>query len=162
MRVRLINPFIVVIARIAYKAGSAAGNFDPDFQDVRTKTVDGQRVVERPEKRLVRVRAQIEDDTFKALHMYDAGNSPEGKVGIVCSYYELRRDGHIRDNGLADFDVNDRMVEIRRVEDDALVHTIKDPPGLYCIEARPISYGIGGRLNLLLLRWNDRAQSATA
>ena len=160
MRVRLINKFIAVIARIAYRDGSTAGDFDPDFQDVRTVTTNGQRQVLRPEKRLVRVPCQIEDDTFRALHMYDAGNSPEAKVAIVADFHWLRREGHLREDGLPEFNVNDRLTEIRDVRTDTLVHLVRDPPGLYCVEARPISYGLGSHLNLLLLRFNDRAQSA--
>lgn len=158
MRPRLVNPFYASIARIDYAGGETAGDFDDDFGEVKTKTVSGQRVVERPESAAVKVRCQIEDEEFRSLHMFDAGDSPEAKIGIVCDMTWLARNGYVGADGLSVFGINDRLVQIVDHRGNK-VHDIANPPGLYCVEARPISYGIGRRLRLLLLRYNDRAQT---
>jgi hypothetical protein len=158
VRVRLVNPFTAVISRLDTEGTENAGGYDADFGAVRTKTVAGTRIVERVEKHPVRVTCQLEDQTFKSLRMQDSGNTPEAKLGIVVEWYWLERNGHIdRRSGLPRFQVNDRLQEIYDVR-GKLVHVVPQiAGGLYCVEVRPISYGIGRRLDLLLLRFNDRA-----
>jgi hypothetical protein len=160
MRVRLINPFTAQLRRLDTVATSAAGGYDNEFAAVNTKTVAGKRVVERVEKPPMFVVCQVEDQTFKSLRQMDAGNSPEAKMGLVCDRYLLDRDGHIdRESGLVRIQVNDRL---ERLVDNRgnLVHIVPQVEGgLYCVEVRPISYGIGRRLDLILLRFNDRQLS---
>lgn len=160
MRVRLINPFCAELRRLDTKATAAAGGYDDDFSAVRTKTVDGQRVVERVDKPPIRVHCQIEDQTFKSQRMLDAGNSPEAKMGLVCDMYQLERDGLIdATSGLAALQVNDRLSALYDYRGD-LVHVVPVVEGgLWCVEVRPISYGIGRTLDLVLLRFNDRQLS---
>lgn len=157
MRVRLVFPFLAEILRLDTVATQAAGGFDADFAAVNTKTVAGQRVVERVEKQPLRVRCQIEDEAFRSLRQMDAGNAPEAKLGVVLDKYLLDRDGLVdRKTGLVCFNVNDRLQAIRDMHGD-LVHVVPTVEGgLYCVEVRPISYGIGRRLDLILLRFNDR------
>lgn len=160
MRARLIQPFYASIARINYRDGEEDGDFDDAFGEIVTKTVNGERVLERPEKPIVRVRCQIEDETFRALRMFDAGNSPEAKIGLVVDVKWLDRHQLLKPDGLPYFEVNDRLVSIHDWRDH-LVHEVRNPPGLYCVEVRPVGYGLGRKLDLFLLRFNDRAVSQT-
>lgn len=160
MRVRLINAFTARIARLDVPRMAAVGALDDDFGNVKTATTsDGRRVLERREKPAVAVRCQVEDQSFKSLRMADAGNTPEAKLGLVVEWHWLEANNLIdQATGLPLFQVNDRLVSIadRR---GRTVHAVPAPAGgLYCVEVRPIAYGIGRRLELMLLRFNDRAQ----
>lgn len=160
MHVRLINPFFIEIVALDLKATSNAGGFDDAFGEIKTKMVDGERVNEGVQKDAVRIRVQAEDETFQALRMFDAGNSPEAKIGFVADVAWLRSNGFIDpETGLCTIKVNDQLTGIFDLRGN-LVHKIRTPPGLSCIEVRPISYGIGRSLNLMLFLFNDNALSA--
>ena len=51
----------------------------------------------------------------------------------------------------------DRLVAIRDLRTGDLVQAIRTPPGLYLTEAQPQSFGLGGRRNLLLATFSERA-----
>lgn len=159
MRVRLINPFLCEIARLDTVA-TAAGppGYDADFQEPKVYAPGGVRTEGRKEKTLIRVRAQVEDQVFNQLRALAAGNAPEAKIGIVVDYRDLKKDGLVTASGLPAINVNDRLVAIY-TRSGVLVHQVANPPGLFCVEVRPISYGIGGQLNLVLIRFNERQRS---
>lgn len=166
MRVRLINPFVACIARLdtvqTEKTTGGKPGYDATFGEPDVKIVDGRRVSARTEKSLLRVPVQVEDRTWEALRQYDNGNSPEIEIALVAHFHDLRKLGLVDcTNGRVSINVNDRL---ERIEDrcGAVVSVVRTPPGLYCVEARPTSYGIGGRLNLLVLVFRDRSTGARA
>lgn len=160
MYIRLINPFQIELRQLDTAATANAGGYDAEFQTTRAKIVSGQRQSSRVEKAAIRINAQLEDSVFNALKMIANGDSPEQKLAIVFRYPEIKEAGLVDPNtGLPLLNVNDRLSAIYD-RDGQLVHTIPTPPGLYCIEVRPMSYGIGHRLGLVMMRFEERAQGA--
>lgn len=162
MHVRLINPLTIELARLDTAVTRAVGDYDPHFGEPRARVVRGERVLARDEKQPIRLRAQIEDETMDALRQMDAGNSPEAKLTCVVDFEELRaKDLVDKDTGAARINVNDRLTAIYggRGCETKLVMLIKDPPGLYVVEARPAAIAFDGRANLLILRFADRPMS---
>lgn len=164
--VRLINPFTAVIARLdTERTESTSGGkpgYDPTFREPEVKIVDGKRVGARAEKVELRIPVQVEDRTWEALRAFDNGNSPEIGIGLVAHYKDLRRLDLVDcTTGKVSLNVNDRLVEIRD-KCDRPVSIVRTPPGLYCVEVRPMSYGIGRTLNLLMLLFNDRSRGVKA
>lgn len=166
MHVRLIFPFVACIARLdTNRTATASGGkpgYDPSFNTPDVAIIDGRRVSAREERETVKIAAQIEDRTWEMLRAYDNGISPESNIGIVADYQSLRKAGHVDcQTGAVLFNVNDRL---DRIEDKRgrLVTAVKNPPGLFCIEVRPLSYGIGSRLNLVLMLFEDRSRGANA
>ncbi len=166
MHVRLINSFTCCIARLdtvatAQTTGGKPG-YDPTFNEPEVKIIDGKRVGAREEKNLVRIQAQIEDGTWELMRAYDNGNDPQIRVTLIADFQDLK-DRELVDcvDGRLLFNVNDRL---DRIEDRAgeIVQRVRNPPGLYCVEVRPMSYGIGGRLNLCLMAFQERGRGARA
>ena len=166
MRVGLINVFSAEIARLdtSASANTAGGKpgYDRTFREPEVKIVDGERVTGRTEKDVLCVPVQIEDRTWEALRMFDNGDSPEIGIGLVAHYADLRKLGLVDDTtGKVSLNKNDRLVRILD-RYKRPVSIVRNPPGLFCVEVRPMSYGIGRTLNLLLLLFNDRARGAKA
>lgn len=164
-RVRLIFPFTACLARLDTQAtesttGGKPG-YDHTFREPEVKIVDGKRVAARAEKNILRLKVQVEDRTWEALKAYDNGVSPEIAIGLVAHYYDLRQAGLVDIDGKVAINVNDRLESIED-KNGLLVTKVRTPPGLYCIEARPMSYGIGRSLNLLLLLFQERSRGASA
>lgn len=166
MRVKLINPFVAVLARLDTNAserttGGKPG-YDATFREPEVKTIDGERTTGREEKRHLRIRVQVEDRTWEALKAYDNGKSPEIALGLVAHFYDLRKLGLVDcGTGKPALNVNDRLVQIEDLRGN-VVSKVRTPPGLYCVEARPMSYGIGKTLNLLLLLFQERSHGVKA
>lgn len=166
MRVRLINPFTAEIARLDTVATeSTAGGkpgYDRTFREPEVKIVGGVRTSARAEKPAIQIPVQVEDRTWQALRAYDNGNSPETGIGLVAHYRDLRRLGLVDDaTGKVALNVNDRLVRILD-KCGRVVSLVRTPPGLYCTEVRPMSYGIGRTLNLCLLLFSERNRGARA
>lgn len=52
--------------------------------------------------------------------------------------------------------VGDRLIAIRDLRTGELVQAVRTPPGLYLTEPQP-QFGLGGRRNLLLATFGERA-----
>lgn len=158
MRVRLINPFSAEIARLdTFATEQGDPGYNKTFGEPRVKTVDGVRVEGRKEKPSIFIPVQVEDRTWEAMKMMDAGNSPDIGIGLVAHYADLEAADLVDCvTGKVALNVNDRLVALRD-KHGRIVSIVRTPPGLYCVEARPMSYGIGGTLNLLLLLFEARA-----
>ena len=118
MRVRLIRPLLIGIARLDTAATKATGGYDAQFGSVKhTKDAHGRRVSARIEKPEIKIPGQVEDQTWNSLRMFNAGNSPEAKLAIVFSYHVLEEleliDEATKQPAL---NLNDRLVAIRSEE----------------------------------------------
>jgi hypothetical protein len=164
VRVRLIFPFVVEIAQLdtaLTEAATTGPGYDDVFREQDVTIIDGKRVTGRQERAPVRFPAQIEDRTWEALKMFDAGNSPQIGMGIVADVRHLRHKGLVDpETGRIKLNVNDRLVAIYD-KCDRPVSIVRTPPGLFCVEVRPFSYGIGRTLNLVLMLFEDRERSVT-
>lgn len=156
--VPLIQPFLLEICQLDTAMTRAAGpGVDDDFQEPIVASIAGRRVVGRYEKAPIFIRVQVEEQAMDQLNAVSSGNTAEAQVAFIAHQRDLRLAGLIRDDGKSVFNVGDRANAIYTTR-RKLVHMIPTPPGLYCVEVRPTSYGLDRSLNLLLLRFESRAQ----
>lgn len=168
--VPLIFPMKVDIARLDTAAvaedpagsGPAGLGYDDEFREPVVEAPADPDVGDPGEVRrvesVVRLTAQIEDDSFEVLDMLATGRSPRGLVRLVLHFEELESLGLLDDDRLPLLRVNDRLAAIYKA-DGTLVQTIPDPPGLFCTEAQPRSFGLGGERSLFLMTFETRERS---
>jgi hypothetical protein len=162
MRGRLIFPFLAGLYRLD-TAGTEAVGYDKRF---RAPTVqrpvgpEGARKGSRRELAEIRLPCQVETENVEKQRQGPGGNMPDGKIWLVFHFSALEVLGLVDANGDAKLRVNDRLDAIY-TKTGALERRFADPPGMYCVEARPIAFGIGGRKNLLLVTFDDRVQGLT-
>lgn len=155
--VPLIFPFLAEIYRLDTAMTGAVGDgYDDDFRETRVRTQAGRREVSRYEKTPVRLPVQIEDQVWDALNMVAGGNLSDKEIVFVAHRRWLLTNGYVNaETGKVLFNVGDRCGAIY-TKRNKLVHTVPNPPGLFCLEVRPISYGLDGTLNLILFRFAGR------
>lgn len=166
MQVRLIYAFTAWLARLDTVATEATDGtkpgYDKTFREPEVKVVGGVRTSARTEKKILKLPVQVEDRTWEALKMYDSGDAPQIAISLVAHFRDLRRLGLVdAATGKVAINVNDRL---DRIVDKCgrPVSIVRTPPGLYCIEARPMSYGIGRTLNLMMLIFQERNTGASS
>jgi len=167
MRGRLINPFAAELAQLDTAAtaadpdglGPLTSGYDADFQEtVLVPGAGGQGRDARREKLPIRVPCQVEVQAFGALTELATGNSPRSHLVLVFHFDDLEQLGLVDPaTGDALLRTGDRLVAIRDLRTGELVQAIRTPPGLYLTEAQPQSFGLGGRRNLLLATFGERA-----
>lgn len=174
MRGRLIFPFLAEIHRLDTLAtalvdpdggGPLTGGYDPDFNEPVLVDADddgiGERV--RREHPAVLLPCQVEPETFDALQMSAAGNSPRSAIQLVLHFAHLEREGLVDlATGDALVRVGDRLAAIFDTAGE-LVQRVRTPPGLFVTEARPIGFGLWRprpRRNLLLVSFDSRETAA--
>jgi hypothetical protein len=168
--VPLIFPMQVEIARLdtAAVAEDPAGTgppglgYDDEFREpVRVPPADPESSERAPVRRietLVRLNAQIEDESFEVLQMFPTGRSPRALLRVVLHMAELESAGLLDDDRLPLLRVNDRL-EAVYYSDGSLAQRFPDPPGLYCTEAQPRSFGLGGERSLFLMTFEARERA---
>lgn len=168
-RGRLIFPFIVELAQLDTAAtaadpdgaGELTSGYDDDFRTPLKVLADpsDQVGVSTRQESIVQVRAQIEPDQFERLNALLSGDSPRARFAIVCHFRDLERDGLVdATTGAALLRKRDRITRILTTK-GALVRTIPNPPGLFCVEVQDRGFGPGGMRNLLLLSFEARDTS---
>ncbi|HEX7840494.1 MAG TPA: hypothetical protein VF469_23610 [Kofleriaceae bacterium] len=166
MRGRLINPLAAELAQLDTAAtaadpdgpGPLTSGYDADFHEtVLVPSVGGPRRDARREKPPIRVPCQIEVQAFGELAELATGNSPRSHLVLVFHFADLEQLGLV-DPATGDvfLRVGDRLVAIRDLRTGALVQAVRTPPGLYLTEPQP-QFGLGGRRNLLLATFGERA-----
>lgn len=166
MRGQLLQTFLAELAQLDIAvtaadpdgAGPVASGYDPDFQEtVLLPAAAGPGRDARREKPPLRVPCQIEVQSFAALTELATGNSPRSHVVLVFHFRELERLGLVEPStGDALLRVGDRLVAIRDRRTSELVQAVRTPPGLYLTEPQP-AFGLGGRRNLLIATFGERA-----
>jgi hypothetical protein len=166
LRGRLLHPFLADLAQLDPVAtaldpdghGALSSGYDPDFQEtVLLPTARGPGQDARRERRSIRVPCQIEVQGFGELAELATGSSPRSRLVLVFHFGDLERLGLVDPTtGDAGLRIGDRLVAIRDRRTGALVQAIRTPPGLYLIEPQP-QFGLGGRRNLLLATFGERA-----
>lgn len=166
MRGRLLQAFAAELAQLDTTAtaadpdgpGPLASGYDIDFQETVLVPSGGPRGRDaRREKPLIRVPCQIEIQAFGALAELATGNSPRSRLVLVFHFADLERLGLVdAATGEALLHIGDRLVAIRDRRTGALIQAVRTPPGLYLIEPQP-EFGLGGRRNLLLATFSERA-----
>lgn len=166
MRGRLINPLAAELAQLDTAAtaadpdgpGPLTSGYDADFHETVLVPSAGERGRDaRREKPVIRVPCQIEVQAFDALTELATGNSPRSHLVLVFHFADLEQLGLVDPaTGDALLRVGDRLVAIRDLRTGALVQAVRTPPGLYLTEPQP-QFGLGGRRNLLLATFGERA-----
>jgi len=172
-RGRLIFPFQVEIAQLDTTAtnadpdgaGPLTSGYDDDFKEPALVPSGTTAPPSKPrEESVITTRAQIEDESFEQLEMLATGRSPTGQVILVFHFQVLELEGLVDGvTGEALIRVTDRLQAIRRWPGGDLVQTIRTPPGLYCVEAMPRSFGLAvqnAHRNLLVCTFEPRDLSA--
>lgn len=182
MRGRLISPFKAKILRLDTVAtaadpdgaGELTSGYDPDFREpVRLPQGEaGGKSNVRKEHPAILVPCQFEgDDAQGALEQMGSGDDPRFLVRLVFHFRDLENMGLVDPtSGEALIRKHDRFVAIHRFDDESLIQLVGgatvsgDPPvfdgGLYCVEPRPVSFGLsGGARNLLVCVFSDRDSS---
>jgi hypothetical protein len=172
MRGRLVNPLIAEIAQLDPVAtaadpdgpGPLTSGYDADFQEpVLVPAPSGRGVDARREKPPIRVTCQVEIQSFGELTELATGNSPQSRLVLVFDFQDLAQLGLVDPTtGDALLRIGDRLVAIRELRTGALIQAIRTPPGLYLTEPQPQSFGLGGRRNLLLATFTERALGTRA
>jgi hypothetical protein len=167
VRGRLINPFAAELARLDTSAtaadpdgpGPLTSGYDADFQEtVLVPSAGGRGRDARREKPPIRVPCQVEIQALGQITELATGNSPRSHLVLVFHFVNLEQLGLVDPTtGDALLCAGDRLVAIHDLRTGELVQTIPTPPGLYLTEAQPQSFGLGGRRNLLLATFGERA-----
>lgn len=171
-RGRLIWPFVARIARLdptgtdhAIVESSVDAGYDDVFREPRQVPTSGvqQGVDARRELADLDVACQVEDQAWERLRMMRTGNVEANEVVLVFHFATLELLGLVdATTGTATAPrVGDRLKSIHSSIDLALVQAVPTPPGLYCVEAQPRSYGLS-RLtrNLLVCTFRERRRGA--
>lgn len=172
MRGRLIFPFLAEIKQLDTTATDAApgpgpdppSGYDTDFRETVKVAQPGEQVGAdaRKEKDAIRVKCQVAPESHDALQQFQSGAVPSSEINLTFHYRDLERAGLVDSaTGEALLRANDRLVAIRDLRGE-LVQAIRTPPGLYALEIRPVSYGLGRKRNLLMVRFEDREQGTRA
>jgi hypothetical protein len=169
VRGRLINPLAAEFAQLDTAAtaadpdgpGPLTSGYDTDFHEtVLVPSAGGPRRDARREKPSIRVPCQIEVQSFGVLAELATGNSPRSHLVLVFHFADLEQLGLVDPaTGDALLRVGDRLVAIRDLRTGELVQAVRTPPGLYLTEPQP-QFGLGGRRNLLLATFGERALGA--
>lgn len=166
-RGRLIWPMKVKIApydaaATASEQGEGVGpGLDPDFREPRRLPEEGLVLgpSSRAEGDLVELSAQVEDEAWEQLRMARSGDIAAINVVLVFHFKELEaRDLVDVDTGEATYPrKGDRLEGIYDPRTGALIQRVPTPPGLYCVEAQPRSYGLSSlKRNLLVCTFRSR------
>lgn len=89
--------------------------------------------------------------------MTPAGDNPGTLLNVVLHFCDLEKAGLVDVNGVALIKTRDRLVKIDNCFGKT-VHTYRDPPGAYCIQAQPRGWGLGLNRNLLVATFEERQQ----
>lgn len=171
-RGRLIFPQLAEIYRLDTTAtaadpdgaGPLVSGYDPDFLEPvqipggSQAGTDARREIAAPY-----IPCQVEVEAFEALQQVASGNAPNTQVRIVFHFYDLERLGLVdASTGLAKIHAGDRLHAIRRISNESIIQMIRNPPGLYAVDAQPRSFGLSsGERNLLVVTFQPRAQGVT-
>lgn len=168
-RGRLIWPFVARIARLDPAGTDAAvspdAGFDDVFREPRQVEAPGvqQGVDARAELTPLDLPCQVEDESWERLRMLRSGASSQLEVLLVFHYRDLELRGLVdagTGTALAPA-VGDRLVSIHRSPDLSIVQAVPTPPGLFCVEAQPRSFGLSGlSRNLLVCTFRERARGS--
>lgn len=164
-RGRLIHPLMVDIYRLDLVATAAVTNpadsraegFDPDYREpIIAPTSNRVGRSSRVEMAVIQLPGQIEPESFSRQQMVATGDQKGGFWGVTFHFADLEAASLVdTTTGLAVIKPGDRMGAIRKM-DGTLVQDFPDPPGMYCLEAVPTGWGIGGERNLLLAKFQSR------
>lgn len=137
--------------------------YDAVFKEPKVSWADGRRCVGRIEAPTVRVRCQVETGAYLAQQMGPMGNAPNSNTTLVFKKRDLRAAGLLDENtGEPRIRPNDRLVAVRSWNTKKHVLSIRNPPGLFAVESVPSDFGYYHDADLVVVRFEERAQGTAA
>lgn len=162
----LIFPMGVRICRLdlagtAAPTSPVASGFDPIFREPRvlpaTDAVLGSSA--RVELEPIVLKAQIEDQSWEEFLASRTGDLDNVEVRLVFHFRDLELGGYV-DATTGDALVprkGDRLDAILDPRTGAVIQLVPNPPGLFCVQSMPRSYGLTSlKRNLLLATFRAR------
>lgn len=158
LRGRLLFPMQADLARINTAATQAAGanGYDPDFRTFVPKGVG------RQEQAIIRLPCQVEMGQWGKQNQLQAGNQPDSRLVLVFHFRTLEKLGLIDATGAATIRVDDRLVDLYDRKGLQLQMTPPIGANLFASEVAVGGVGLGGKRNLLIVTFEDRASGLTA
>ncbi len=169
----MINPFLALIARIDTDASAAdpdgagplTSGYDSVFREPIVNLSGDGAVRVAKELTSVLIPCQFEpEDQFDALGQQAAGNDTNSRVRLVFHFSDLEELGLVDETtNDPELRLGDRLISIHNHETEALIQRCGFADGLYCVEVKPVSFGLsGGERNLLICSYNTRDSSFKA
>ncbi len=154
MKVRLIRPLLVEIARLDTQATA----YDNDFREPSLGGAPPTGEPDRDESDTVQIKAQVEFEGLGRQVQTFTGNMPDSQLVLVLDFDDLAKRGLIdAASNETSLRVNDRVVSIRNGK-GILIQSFPNPPGLFITELRS-SYGMERDRNIILAFCNDREKA---
>jgi len=159
---RLIQAFLAEFYRLDTVTTRSSDHYDDDFGEVTRTDSDGDGIgeVQRSDHAAVKVPCQIARRTFEGLQAHDMGNVPQSDLVLWLHFNDLERLSLVADNGLPLIHTGDRLSRILEIGSEALVMTIRTPPGLYVTDATASGWGLcmaQPTRNLLRVQLSERS-----
>ncbi len=149
------------LSSTAAPVGSLASGFDDEFREPRVLPAAGAVAGDsaRIEGTPYILRAQIEDQSWEEFLASRTGDLDNVEVRLVLHYRDLER-ASLVDANTGDALVprkGDRLDAILDPRTEAVIQLVPNPPGLFCVQAQPRSYGLTSlKRNLLLATFRAR------
>lgn len=155
-RGRLIIPFYATIGSIDTEATDTAGGYDQVWRQPRVTYPGGVRTSSRQEILRERLPCQVEVGVTEQQKQSGAGDIPDTRLVLVFHYKDLERLALVDASNNALLRVNDRLITVH----DKFGNLSQDytQRNMYCTESQPREMGLGHRLNLLQMTFEDRPQ----
>jgi len=150
MRVPLIKPVGVVIARLDFEAtravdppGAPTQGYNRVLREpvVYTSPTTGKPTSAREEMLEIKVPCQVEVQSFERLRTNFGGETPDSNVVFVLHHRDLTRLGLLDSSGKCILKKMDRIVRVEKKLTTQVVMSWDSP--LYVLECRPGSNGFG-------------------
>jgi hypothetical protein len=164
MRGRLIFRFLAQFYPLDTAAIEAGGYYDEDFGSISKTDSDSDGIGEsnRQEGTAYTIPCQVEDNLYSRYNKSVLGDLPEFDMVLVIHFRDLELNSLVDADGTANIKKGDRLNALQNIH-GVVVQTIQNPPGLYVVEARPVSFGLNmadPRRNLLLVFLKQRSSGA--
>lgn len=160
MRGWLVFPMQATVAVLDTEATYTEEKYDEDFRStVVASTDDTPGELQRVESE-VTFPAQVETDRDEEQQMAAAGDVPDTQVDLIVHLADMERLGLVDlTTGALKVKKGDRLVKL--ADSVRVVQTFDRVP-IYCTEVRMMYGFIGGRANLMMIRFKERPQGRAA
>jgi hypothetical protein len=161
MRGRLVFRFLAQFYPLDTAAIEAGGYYDEDFGSISKTDSDSDGIGEsnRQEGTAYTIPCQVEDNLYSRYNASLLGDLPSFDMVLVVHFSDLEANSMIDADGTPDIKKGDRLNALQTIHGTA-VQTMPNPPGMYVVESRAVSFGLNmadPRRNLLLVFLKQRS-----
>ena len=167
-RGRLLSTFFAELrpldtsATAAVTATGVTSGYDPDYREsVHVDDGTWQGADAKRYGTSIRVRCQVEDKIFEQLDPMINGYEHQHEIDLIFHFRDLERAGLVdTSSGEAKVPVNTLLTAV--YDRSGRIAQAMPTPGIFATESRPISWGMGRSLNLLLVSFKCREAGVKA